>query len=182
MKGPGQFLGPVAANLPTGTSDTWSNDISEDALIQRKQENDAEAAAWPTRKAGPSIPKLTLPTLSASLPESRTALDGVVSALRERQSVRDPGRPQGGDAIPSPARSWRRSSVRTGIGWCLALSRTQPSVTRRNVGDLLASYIAGLTSADYTGRHRLIARDWQTEVPDRDHADRLLRVIPTRAA
>ncbi|MGU3287767.1 S8 family peptidase, partial [Methylobacterium mesophilicum] len=51
MKGPGQFLGPVAANLPTGTSDTWSNDISEDALVQRKQENDAEAAAWPAKKA-----------------------------------------------------------------------------------------------------------------------------------
>ncbi|WP_279594560.1 S8 family serine peptidase [Methylobacterium sp. E-066] len=51
MKGPGQFLGPVAANLPAGTADTWSNDISEDALIQRKQENDAEAAAWATRKA-----------------------------------------------------------------------------------------------------------------------------------
>ncbi|SFI84123.1 autotransporter-associated beta strand repeat-containing protein, partial [Methylobacterium brachiatum] len=46
MKGPGQFLGPVAANLPTGTRDIWSNDISEDALVQRKQEKDPGAAAW----------------------------------------------------------------------------------------------------------------------------------------
>ncbi|MFC6746345.1 autotransporter-associated beta strand repeat-containing protein [Methylobacterium persicinum] len=51
MNGPGQFLGSVAANLPAGTRDTWSNNISEDALIQRKQENDAAAAAWAARKA-----------------------------------------------------------------------------------------------------------------------------------
>ncbi|WP_407530009.1 autotransporter-associated beta strand repeat-containing protein [Methylobacterium oryzisoli] len=38
MQGPGQFLGTFQANLPTGASDTWTNDISEAALVQRRQE------------------------------------------------------------------------------------------------------------------------------------------------
>jgi|GEM_PF-1283115 len=51
MYGPGQFLGAFKASLPVGTSDTWSNNISEAALIQRKTEDAAEIAAWTARKA-----------------------------------------------------------------------------------------------------------------------------------
>ncbi|WP_185545946.1 autotransporter outer membrane beta-barrel domain-containing protein [Variovorax sp. KBW07] len=52
MNGPGQFLGTFNAKLLEGMSDTWSNNISEAALIQRKKEETAEIAAWSDTKAG----------------------------------------------------------------------------------------------------------------------------------
>ncbi|MGH9916435.1 MAG: S8 family peptidase, partial [Pyrinomonadaceae bacterium] len=50
MNGPGQFLGRVEANLSTGENDTWSNDISQVALDQRKREETDETAGWAKRK------------------------------------------------------------------------------------------------------------------------------------
>ncbi|MBA8902910.1 S8 family serine peptidase, partial [Phyllobacterium sp. P30BS-XVII] len=50
MKGPSQFLGRVEANLSTGENDTWSNDISQVALDQRKREETDDAADWTKRK------------------------------------------------------------------------------------------------------------------------------------
>ncbi|WP_146118189.1 S8 family peptidase, partial [Phyllobacterium myrsinacearum] len=38
MNGPGQFMGRFDANLGAGVRDTWSNDISQVALDQRKRE------------------------------------------------------------------------------------------------------------------------------------------------
>ncbi|MDF2597460.1 MAG: hypothetical protein K0Q54_283 [Methylobacterium brachiatum] len=81
MKGPGQFLGPVAANLPTGTKDTWSNDISEDALVQRKQENDVEVAAWPTRKAALAR-QLTPAGIQNATPLVRNVLNNLLIGLQ----------------------------------------------------------------------------------------------------
>ncbi|WP_247267438.1 MULTISPECIES: autotransporter serine peptidase EprS [Pseudomonas] len=46
MRGPGQLLGAFDANLATGQSDVWSNDISDKALIQRQREDLAEHGAW----------------------------------------------------------------------------------------------------------------------------------------
>ncbi|MET0531717.1 MAG: S8 family serine peptidase, partial [Microvirga sp.] len=83
MKGPGQFLGPVAANLPTGTKDTWSNDISEDALVQRKQENDVEAAAWPTRKAALAR-QLTPAGIQNATPLVRNVLNNLLIGLQSK--------------------------------------------------------------------------------------------------
>ncbi|WP_288195064.1 S8 family serine peptidase, partial [uncultured Phyllobacterium sp.] len=50
MNGPGQFLGRFDANLGAGVKDTWSNDISQVALDQRKREETEEVAAWAARK------------------------------------------------------------------------------------------------------------------------------------
>jgi len=50
MNGPAQFLGRFDANLGAGVKDTWSNDISQVALDQRKREEAEEVAAWTTRK------------------------------------------------------------------------------------------------------------------------------------
>ena len=50
MKGPGQFLTRFEANLPAGTSDIWSNNISQTGLDQRKKEEDQEVADWTARK------------------------------------------------------------------------------------------------------------------------------------
>lgn len=36
MNGPAQFLGNMSADLPTGMSDTWSNDITDKATIARR--------------------------------------------------------------------------------------------------------------------------------------------------
>ncbi|MCJ2069150.1 S8 family serine peptidase [Methylobacterium sp. J-030] len=80
MNGPGQFLGPVAANLRAGIHDTWSNAISEDALIQRKQENDAEAAAWPARKAA-QIRQLASDGSAVAEPLVRTVLNDLLAGL-----------------------------------------------------------------------------------------------------
>lgn len=46
MRGPGQLLGPFEASLGTGQTDVWSNDISDQALVQRQAEDAAEQAAW----------------------------------------------------------------------------------------------------------------------------------------
>ncbi|RMP11141.1 Auto transporter [Pseudomonas syringae pv. delphinii] len=46
MRGPGQLLGTFDANLGAGLTDTWSNNISDQALIQRQAEDTAEQATW----------------------------------------------------------------------------------------------------------------------------------------
>ncbi|MFA0998475.1 MULTISPECIES: autotransporter serine peptidase EprS [Pseudomonas syringae group] len=46
MRGPGQLLGTFDANLGAGLTDTWSNNISDQALIQRQAEDTAEQASW----------------------------------------------------------------------------------------------------------------------------------------
>lgn len=50
IDGPGQFLGRFKANLGQGVSDVWRNDISQEALDQRKVEEQAEITAWAARK------------------------------------------------------------------------------------------------------------------------------------
>ncbi|WP_261247912.1 autotransporter serine protease, partial [Serratia ficaria] len=46
IAGPGQLLGSFDANLPAGITDTWSNNISDKALQQRREEDRAEHDAW----------------------------------------------------------------------------------------------------------------------------------------
>ncbi|WP_443115190.1 S8 family serine peptidase [Herbaspirillum seropedicae] len=46
LYGPGQLLGVFKANIAAGGADTWTNDISEAALVQRKSEDKAQLAAW----------------------------------------------------------------------------------------------------------------------------------------
>ncbi|WP_426506808.1 autotransporter outer membrane beta-barrel domain-containing protein [Serratia proteamaculans] len=46
MAGPGQLLGSFNANLPAGSVDVWSNNISDRALLQREQEDRAEHEVW----------------------------------------------------------------------------------------------------------------------------------------
>ena len=46
MRGPGQLLGAFDARLEKGQRDVWSNDISDQALIQRQAEDLAEHSAW----------------------------------------------------------------------------------------------------------------------------------------
>lgn len=45
LGGPGQLLGEFRANLAKGQSDTWSNDISDQALAQREREERNELAS-----------------------------------------------------------------------------------------------------------------------------------------
>ncbi|CAM3282565.1 autotransporter domain-containing protein [Pseudomonas floridensis] len=46
MRGPGQLLGTFDATLGAGQTDVWSNDISDQALIQRQAEDRAEQTIW----------------------------------------------------------------------------------------------------------------------------------------
>ncbi|WP_263146756.1 autotransporter serine protease, partial [Pseudomonas sp. RIT-PI-AD] len=46
MRGPGQLLGSFDVTLDAGQTDVWSNDISDQALLQRQTEDSAEQAAW----------------------------------------------------------------------------------------------------------------------------------------
>jgi subtilase-type serine protease len=50
MNGPGQFLGNFAVNMGEGFSDTWSNNISDEAYAQREKEDRAEQAEWEKHK------------------------------------------------------------------------------------------------------------------------------------
>ncbi|MCR6475860.1 autotransporter-associated beta strand repeat-containing protein [Variovorax sp. ZS18.2.2] len=87
MSGPGQFLGVFKASLPTGISDTWSNNISEAALIQRKTEERTEISAWLT--TGKSalvaqlkpVPELQAPppALVAQIPNAKTLLQAAIN-------------------------------------------------------------------------------------------------------
>ena len=162
MRGPGQLLGTVAVNLPAGRKDTWSNDISEDALIQRKQENDAEAAAWPTRKAALDS-RLQTPVLTAGLPASRITLDGVVSALRNGS----PSLIQGAikAAADDPVANQVLSAFVQSNGYSDRWPLTDPAyaLDRADVGNGLNNYLSGLTSADYDGTIAQIVRAWQNE-------------------
>ncbi|MGU3283843.1 S8 family peptidase, partial [Methylobacterium mesophilicum] len=181
MKGPGQFLGPVAANLPTGTSDTWSNDISEDALIQRKRENDAEAAAWPARKAAQD-PKLTLPALQASMPETLSTLDGVVRAFRSGSQTAIRDALKANDASPVGSRVVATFVDTNRIGWAWPLSDPNLAWARGNIGNRLAKYLAGLTGADYTRVATGIVTEWQTEVQVETTRIASFASIPTRGS
>jgi outer membrane autotransporter protein len=87
MNGFGQFLRMVKASLPAGISDTWSNDISEAALIQRKAEESAEIAAWPGIKAGllkqiQVVPDAVVPSaaLVAGMAQGKKLLAAVLAA------------------------------------------------------------------------------------------------------
>ena len=51
MNGPAQLLGRGDFNLPSGQKDTWTNDISQEAIVQRKKEDQAEVDGWQARKA-----------------------------------------------------------------------------------------------------------------------------------
>ncbi|MFL1491174.1 autotransporter serine peptidase EprS [Pseudomonas antarctica] len=46
MHGPGQLLGAMDVSLAAGQADVWSNDISDQALLQRQAEDRAEHTAW----------------------------------------------------------------------------------------------------------------------------------------
>jgi outer membrane autotransporter protein len=80
MYGPGQFLGVFKANLATGIADTWSNSISEAALIQRQKEDASEIAAW---IALPSqLPELQPPSneLVAGIAQGKALLKAAIMA------------------------------------------------------------------------------------------------------
>ncbi|WP_299538209.1 S8 family serine peptidase [uncultured Herbaspirillum sp.] len=63
LYGPGQLLGVFNARIGAGKADTWSNDISEAALIQRKSEEKAQLAAW--EALSPSTLQATLDSATA---------------------------------------------------------------------------------------------------------------------
>ncbi|MBA8879937.1 autotransporter domain-containing protein [Phyllobacterium myrsinacearum] len=50
MNGPGQFMTRFNATLGAGINDTWSNDISSEALTQRKKEDAQTIADWEAKK------------------------------------------------------------------------------------------------------------------------------------
>lgn len=50
MQGPGQFLGRMVAEIPGGTRDIWANNISDEALRARQQEDEAEQTEWENTK------------------------------------------------------------------------------------------------------------------------------------
>lgn len=77
MNGPGQFLGRFEAHLPTGTSDTWSNDISDEALQQRRKEED-KAVAWQRDAAGMEAVRNEI---ADSLPEAQALIDKYLEAM-----------------------------------------------------------------------------------------------------
>ncbi|WP_313900857.1 S8 family serine peptidase [Methylobacterium sp. J-026] len=180
MRGPGQFLGPVAANLPDGTNDTWSNAISEDALVQRKQENDAEAAAWATRKAAQD-PKLNLAALQAALPATRATLDAVVTALRSRSQAAFLASVTANDADPVGSRVLA-AFLNARSYWPYWPFTNLSGGTRAAIGNQLASYLADPNGAQYTQIAAGIAAAWQTEVQVETTRIAAFAGIPTRGS
>jgi autotransporter-associated beta strand protein len=178
MKGPGQLLGPVTANLPAGTRDTWSNDISEDALILRKQENDAEARAWPVRWAARD-PQMAFPALLAAIPSAQAALDAVADALQngDDQAISDALR-----AIQDNPLADKVLATFIGLNQLGAVWPLQNPQDQATVGLRLTAYLSDLTDADYRHAAAGAVVDWQTEV--RVQTDRIasFAAVPTRGA
>ena len=177
MKGPGQFLGAVAANLPAGTMDTWSNDISEDALVQRKQENDAEAAAWPTRKAALD-PQLNITALQASIPTTRATLDSVVKALRSGRQDAFLDSVKANDANPIGIRVFGSFLDSRRYWYYWPFDKISPK-QRAFIGDRLAEYLADPNSAQYAQVAAGIAAEWQAEVQVEPNRIASFASIPT---
>ncbi|MCJ2095731.1 autotransporter domain-containing protein [Methylobacterium sp. J-072] len=180
MKGPGQFLGAFAANLPAGTKDTWSNDISEDALIQRKKENDAETASWPARKiAGDQ--RWNLPALQATVPAARTTLSAVARGLRTWRLDTYLDALKVNDADPMASRLL--TAFVDMKGWRLYYPFTSfDGRTRDYIGSELARYLAGLTSADYIKAASALIADWQAEAQAEPARIASFASIPTRGS
>jgi autotransporter-associated beta strand protein len=160
LKGPGQFLGRVAANLPTGTRDTWSNDISEDALTQRKQENDVEAAAWTARKATRD-PQMQLPALQASMTDAWSAINDLADALVDgRDQVVLPALQSVADnPLDDKLLATFIGQNQLGAYWPF-----RDPADRTQIGPRLSSYLGGLSGADYEQAAEAAVIDWQTEV------------------
>ncbi|MDR6633700.1 subtilase-type serine protease [Phyllobacterium sp. 1468] len=96
MNGPGQFLGRFDANLGADITDTWSNDISQAALDQRKTEEAQEIADWKAEKAAhgwnDGQSDAIVLGLKANVPDLLKALVAVIPTgkfEKELQAVRD---------------------------------------------------------------------------------------------
>ena len=178
MRGPGQFLGVVAANLPGGTSDTWSNAISEDALIQRQQENAAEAAAWPVHRAARD-PQMQLPALLAAIPSAQAVLDTAADALQngDDQAVGDALR-----AIEANPLADKVLATFIGINQLGSIWPTQDPSYRTAIGGQLTIYLSRLTDAHYRQAAADAAGDWQTEVQVETARLASFAGIPTRGS
>ncbi|WP_271893154.1 autotransporter domain-containing protein [Candidatus Phyllobacterium onerii] len=50
MNGPAQFLSRLNVNLGAGVADTWANNISQEAIDQRRQEEQKEVEDWEAKK------------------------------------------------------------------------------------------------------------------------------------
>ncbi len=80
MNGPSQLLGVFNANMAAGMSDTWSNNISEAALSQRKAEEAAEIQAWVN--GGKAQLESTLQ--SSTDPAAKAAINSQITLTQER--------------------------------------------------------------------------------------------------
>ncbi|MCX8282273.1 autotransporter domain-containing protein [Phyllobacterium sp. 0TCS1.6C] len=99
MRGPKQFLERVVVNLSkddavpghANGTDVWSNDISDTALVRRKQEEQAEATSWTNRKpelqgklqAVPGIVKPSTP-LIAGIDTGKNLLKAAIESFLEQ--------------------------------------------------------------------------------------------------
>lgn len=81
MNGPGQLLGHLDANLAEGQSDTWSNDISDEGLRQRKQEEQAEVANWAETKEDLRATEQPLPAAIEPTDDFVTGIDNAKGLL-----------------------------------------------------------------------------------------------------
>ncbi|RCS21380.1 autotransporter domain-containing protein [Phyllobacterium salinisoli] len=84
MRGPGQFLGRTEARLPYGISDTWSNDISDEAMQQRQLEEQSEIATWEKKKAELESKLSSAPTLSESELAANEKVRNTIAVTQER--------------------------------------------------------------------------------------------------
>lgn len=84
MNGPGEFHGNMTANLAEDQSDTWSNDISDKALQQRKKEEEAEIANWDAKQEELRAEVQPIPSnqptaeLISGMPEARDLLQAAI--------------------------------------------------------------------------------------------------------
>lgn len=97
MNGPGQFLGRFNAELPVGTSDVWSNDITDKALLQRKVEEQAEIVAWTTRKSAIGLDNgipadydaIVVPGIVSGLPAAKELFKALMAAGLDSTSSKE---------------------------------------------------------------------------------------------
>nr|WP_198984955.1 S8 family serine peptidase [Herbaspirillum sp. ASV7] len=178
LNGPGQLLGRFNANLAAGVADTWSNNISEAALVQRKAEEKQALAEWrasslaPLQARAQALLQSTTAKVTEQVTSSYDAALVLVQSLVKVQDALTRDAPQSAlDAYDAALATVQADKTATAIFRLLgageagtpeqtiaAMVASDPALKQANqaVGNYLArsaymTYVATKTDADYVG-------------------------------
>ncbi len=178
MNGPAQLLGRFNAHLPAGAVDTWSNNISEAALVQRKAEEKQALGEWRAtslaalQAKAQEVSQSTTETVKAQLKSSYDAALILVQTLNKARDAITADSPASMAVAYYAALKAVRADKTATVMFdmmdhdetltvekvVVALVAADPAVSQATlalqnyqVQSAYMSYVAGKTDADYVG-------------------------------